>query len=87
MEVSWKRDRDARVPDSNRWNFSAGTTYNMSSKIAIDAAASYIAFKDASIARVTAAYVGTAAQTPVLTNGSLQDAYAMVFSLGARVSF
>ncbi|QSR17709.1 OmpP1/FadL family transporter [Novosphingobium sp. KA1] len=80
-------NRDARVPDSNRWNFSAGTTYNLSSKIAIDAAASYITFKDAPIDRVTAAYVGTAAQTPVLTNGSLQDAYAMVFSLGARVSF
>ncbi|TCM19773.1 long-chain fatty acid transport protein [Novosphingobium sp. PhB165] len=80
-------DRDARVPDSNRWNFSAGTTYNMTSKIAIDAAASYISFKDAPINRITAAYVGTPVQTPVLTNGSLQDAYAMVFSLGARVSF
>lgn len=80
-------NRDARVPDSNRWNFSAGTTYNMTSKIAIDAAASYITFKDAPVDRITAAYAGTAVQTPILTNGSLQDAYAMVFSLGARVSF
>ncbi|TCM36826.1 long-chain fatty acid transport protein [Novosphingobium sp. ST904] len=80
-------NRDARVPDSNRWNFSAGTTYNMSEKIAIDAAASYITFKDAPIDRITAAYPGTAAQTPVITNGSLQNASALVFSLGARVSF
>ncbi|WP_313435155.1 porin [Novosphingobium sp.] len=80
-------NRDARVPDSNRWNFSAGTTYNMSEKIAIDAAASYITFKDAPVDRITAAFPGTAAQTPVITNGSLQDASALVFSLGARVAF
>ncbi|MBO9723258.1 MAG: outer membrane protein transport protein [Novosphingobium sp.] len=80
-------DRDARVPDSNRWNFSAGTTYNMSEKIAIDAAASYITFKDTTIDRVTAAYAGTAAQTPILTDGRLTDASALVFSLGARVAF
>ncbi|GFE74494.1 MULTISPECIES: OmpP1/FadL family transporter [Novosphingobium] len=80
-------NRDARVPDSNRWNFSAGTTYNMSEKIAIDAAASYITFKDAPVDRLTAAYAGTAAQTPVITNGRLTDASALVFSLGARVAF
>ncbi len=80
-------NRDARVPDSNRWNFSAGTTYNMSEKIAIDAAASYITFKDAPVDRITAAYAGTAAQTPILTDGRLTDASALVFSLGARVAF
>lgn len=80
-------NRDARVPDSDRWNFSAGTTYNMSEKIAIDAAASYITFKDAPVDRITAAYADTAAQTPVITNGRLTDASALVFSLGARVAF
>jgi long-chain fatty acid transport protein len=80
-------NRDARVPDSNRWNFSAGTSYAVSQSFTVDAAASYITFKDAPIDRLTAAYAGTAAQTPILTNGELQDASALVFSLGARVAF
>lgn len=79
--------RDARVPDSNRWNFSAGTSYAFSPKFTIDAAASYITFDDASIDRTTAAYAGTVVQTPILVNGSLQNASALVFSLGARVGF
>ncbi|MEJ2410435.1 MAG: porin [Novosphingobium sp.] len=80
-------NRDARVPDADRWNFSAGTSYAATSHITVDAAASYISFKDASIDRPTAAYAGTPVQTPVLVDGSLTDAYAMVFSLGARVTF
>ncbi|MCJ2186710.1 OmpP1/FadL family transporter [Novosphingobium beihaiensis] len=80
-------NRDARVPDADRWNFSAGTSYAATSHITLDAAASYISFKDASIDRPTAAYAGTPVQTPVLVDGSLTDAYAMVFSLGARVTF
>jgi long-chain fatty acid transport protein len=80
-------NRDARVPDSNRWNFSAGTSYAMSKAFTIDAAASYITFKDASIDRITAAYAGTPVQTPVITNGTLENASALVFSLGARMAF
>jgi len=80
-------DRDARVPDSNRWNFSTGTSYAVSQGFTVDAAASYITFKDAPINRVTAAYAGSAVQTPILVNGELQDASALVFSLGARVAF
>ncbi len=80
-------ERDARVPDSNRWNFSAGTSYMMSHSITLDAAASYITFKDAPVDRLTAAYAGTAAQTPILVDGELQNAHAFVFSLGGRASF
>lgn len=80
-------ERDARVPDSNRWNFSAGTSVAMSDAITLDGAFSYITFKDAPIDRLTAAYAGTAAQTPIIVNGELQDASALVFSLGARVAF
>ena len=36
---------------------------------------------------MTAAYAGTAAQTPILTNGALQDAHAVVLSAGARMAF
>lgn len=80
-------ERDARVPDSNRWNFSAGTSYAMSDRITLDGAFSYITFKDAPIDRLTAAYAGTAAQTPIIVNGELRDASALVFSLGARMAF
>lgn len=80
-------ERDARVPDSNRWNFSAGTSYAVSSHATIDAAASYISFKNAPIDRTTAAYAGTAVQTPILVNGTLSNASALVFSLGGRVTF
>lgn len=79
-------ERDARVPDCNRWNFAAGSTYVLSEKIKIDAAVNYIAFKDASIDRTTAAYAGTAAQTPILVDGRVIDAHAFVLSLGARFS-
>ncbi|MFS0849933.1 OmpP1/FadL family transporter [Novosphingobium panipatense] len=80
-------DRDARVPDANRWNFSAGTSYAMNSRFTIDAAASYITFEDAPIDRTTAAYAGTPVQTPILVNGELRDASALVLSLGARMAF
>lgn len=80
-------ERDARVPDSNRWNVSAGTSYALGKGITLDAAASYIDFEEASIDRLTAAYAGTPAQTPILVNGTLTDASALVLSLGARVAF
>ncbi|MDO7843795.1 OmpP1/FadL family transporter [Sphingomonas immobilis] len=80
-------NRDARVPDNNRWNFSGGASYNLSERFTIDAAATYIAIDDAVINRTTAAYAGTAAQTPILVNGSLTDAHAVVLSIGGRVHF
>jgi long-chain fatty acid transport protein len=79
--------RDARVPDADRWTYAAGGTYQMTSHISIDAAASYVDFADTTIDRITAAYVGTAAQTPVITKGLLQNAHAVVLSLGANLSF
>lgn len=79
--------RDARVPDSNRWNITTGGTYRLSPHFAIDAAAGYVAFADATIDRTTAAFAGTTAQTPILVSGSLQDAHAVVLSLGGRFTF
>jgi long-chain fatty acid transport protein len=79
--------RDARVPDANRWTYAAGGSYQLTSHIALDAAASYVDFSDTTIDRVTAAYAGTAAQTPVITNGFLRNAHAVVLSLGGRVTF
>ncbi|WP_109809395.1 OmpP1/FadL family transporter [Sphingosinithalassobacter portus] len=80
-------ERDARVPDSDRWNFGGGATVKVSNAFSIDAAANYVMFEDTTIDRVTAAYPGTAAQTPILTNGELRDANAIVLSLGGRFRF
>lgn len=80
-------ERDARVPDANRWNYSVGGSFDLSRRLTIDAAASYIDFQNTTIDRVTAAYAGTAAQTPILTDGELRDARAVVLSLGGRFRF
>jgi long-chain fatty acid transport protein len=79
--------RDARVPDANRWNYTAGGSLRVTPHMVIDAAAGYIHFKDASIDRTTAAFAGTPVQTPILVNGELVKAHAIVLSLGGRVSF
>ncbi|WP_226632760.1 OmpP1/FadL family transporter [Novosphingobium profundi] len=79
--------RDARVPDSDRLNFSAGASYAATRNLTVDFAASYISFEDAPIDRTTASYAGTPAQTPILVDGTLTDASALVFSLGARMTF
>jgi len=79
--------RDARVPDSNRWNFAAGGSFDLTKSVGIDAAVNYIKFKDASIDRTTAAYAGSPVQTPILVNGTLQNAHALVLSIGAHVKF
>ena len=79
--------RDARVPDANRWTYAAGGSYQLSSHIALDAGAQYVDFANTTIDRITAAYVGTAAQTNILTSGALRNASAVVLSLGGRVTF
>lgn len=79
--------RDARVPDSNRMNYTVGGTFSATHMLKIDAAFGYIDFKKATIDRTTAAYAGTAVQTPILVNGVLDKANAKVFSLGARLAF
>ncbi|WP_230483874.1 OmpP1/FadL family transporter [Sphingomonas sp. Leaf21] len=80
-------NRDARVPDANRWNYSVGGSYKLTPRFTLDAAASYIDFANASIDRRTAAYVGTPVQTPILTSGQVQNARAFVGSIGGRFSF
>jgi long-chain fatty acid transport protein len=79
--------RDARVPDANRWTYAAGGSYQLTSHIALDAAASYVDFSDTTIDRNTAAYAGTAAQMPIVTNGLLKNAHAVVLSMGGRITF
>jgi long-chain fatty acid transport protein len=80
-------DRDARVPDADRWNFATGASIAVTKAFTLDTAVSYIMFKNAKIDRLTAAYAGTAAQTPIVVNGELQKANAVVLSLGGRLRF
>lgn len=75
-------ERDARVPDSDRWNFAAGATYALSPSFRIDAAANYIAFKDADISRAT-----MAAGSALLVDGRLENSHAIVLSAGGRFTF
>lgn len=79
--------RDARVPDSNRWNFAVGGTHAFTPGFKIDAAFNYLKLDDAPINRTTAAYAGTAAQTPILVNGMVTNPHVFIFSLGGRLSF
>ncbi|WP_188055502.1 OmpP1/FadL family transporter [Sphingosinithalassobacter sp. CS137] len=80
-------ERDARVPDSDRWNFATGASIGVSERFTLDVAANYVAFDDTTIDRTTAAYPGTAVQTPILVDGRLRDANAVVLSLGGRFTF
>ena len=80
-------NRDARVPDADRWNFALGTSFKVTQGITIDAAANYITVKDATIDRTTAAFAGTAVQTPILVSGELEKAHVVVLGLGAHLAF
>ncbi len=80
-------ERDARVPDSSRWNYALGATHAFSNAFKIDVAANYLTLADAPVNRLTAAYAGTPVQTPIVVNGTLQDAHVVVLSLGGRVKF
>lgn len=80
-------DRDARVPDSDRWTFALGATHKLTQAIEINAAANYLTLSEAAINRNTAAYVGTPAQTPVLVKGTVASPSVLIFSLGGRVRF
>jgi long-chain fatty acid transport protein len=80
-------ERDARVPDSNRWVFALGATHALSKAFKIDAGANYLVLDSAPVDRITAAYAGTAVQTPILVDGQLSNAHVVVLSLGARLSF
>ncbi len=79
--------RDARVPDANRIDYAVGTSYQVNDRFAIDAAVTYVAFDDSKLNYTTAAYAGTAVQTPIVINGQLNDAKAVVLSVGGHYNF
>ena len=79
--------RDARVPDSNRWTFATGASHDVTRNLTLDAAFNYVALKSAAIDRPTEAYVGTAVATPVLMSGEVTSAHVFIVSFGGRLRF
>lgn len=79
--------RDARVPDGDRTNFALGATYQATKNLAVDVGASYILIASAPVDRLTAAFAGTAAQTPILVSGETSGADAVVLAIGAQYGF
>ncbi len=79
--------RDARVPDANRWTFAMGATHALSKAFKIDVGANYLMLKSSPVDRITAAYAGTPVQTPIIVNGEVSKAHVFVLSLGGRLSF
>jgi len=79
--------RDARVPDSNRWNYAVGASIRLKPRLTLDAAVNYVRFAGSSIDRLTAAYVGTPAQTPIIVDGYSRNTGVLVLAVGARIGF
>ncbi len=80
-------ERDARVPDSNRWNYAVGGSFDVTPNFSLDAAANYVDFEETTIDRRTAAYAGSKVEMPILVSGRLENARAIVLSLGGRFRF
>ncbi|HWU04551.1 MAG TPA: porin, partial [Novosphingobium sp.] len=79
--------RDSRVPDANRWVFAVGASHALTRRFTIDAAFNYLTLDTVPINRLSAAYAGTTAQTPILVNGSVNDGHVFIASVGGRMRF
>jgi len=88
-DVSPVRDdeRDARVPDSNRWTFATGVSHEIVKNLTLDGAFNYLTLKSATIDAPTEAYAGTPVATPVLMSGEVTSAHVFIFSLGGHLRF
>jgi long-chain fatty acid transport protein len=79
--------RNPRVPDGDRIDYNVGASFNLSGRLSLDAAAGYTDVEDGPISRDESFYVGTAAQTDVLTDGRTTGQRVLVFAVGGRLSF
>ena len=78
--------RTVRVPDSDRFLFSAGTTIKPSERLSLDFAAGYVDFEGAHVNSRADAFAGTAAYTPVNMQGDVTGE-GVILSAGARLNF
>lgn len=78
-------DRTARVPDSSRWIYATGGTYEMGHG-SLDFSVAYINFDDAAFTSDSSAFVGTPLATPIAMSGTV-GGRGLVGSVGYRFRF
>jgi long-chain fatty acid transport protein len=79
-------NRDPRVPDGNRWNFATGASYEMTSHVGLDVAASYDKIKSEPIDKTESLLAAPVVET-LFNDGYLHNGRAIVLSLGGHVNF
>ncbi|KQW82352.1 OmpP1/FadL family transporter [Brevundimonas sp. Root1279] len=79
-------ERTARIPDADRWLFSAGSSIKASESATIDLGLTYIAFSDTEIHSDRTFYSGTPAATTSHLRGDVTG-YGVVASAGVRWAF
>jgi len=78
-------DRTARVPDSSRWIYATGGSYETGHG-AIDLSVAYINFDDAAFTSDASAFAGTPLSTPIAMSGTV-GGRGLVGSIGYRLKF
>ena len=78
--------RTARVPDGDRWLYTAGATGKLSDRTQVDAALAYIDFTDSDVHHDTTFFGGTPAAVNTALRGQV-EAKGYVMSLGVRTTF
>lgn len=78
--------RTARVPDGDRWLYSAGATAKVTDSLKLDAALTYIDFANSDVNHDTTFYEGTPAATTTRLRGEVEGK-GYVLSLGLRKTF
>jgi long-chain fatty acid transport protein len=79
-------NRTARVPDGDRWLYSAGATAALTDSLKLDAAFTWISFANSDVNHDTVFYEGTPAAVTTRLRGQVEGDGA-VFSLGLRQTF
>ncbi len=74
------------MPDSNRWLISAGATAQVTPRIKLDAAISYIDFADSTIHHDSVFYGGTPAAVTTALQGDVSGE-GLVLAVGMRTRF
>ncbi len=78
--------RTARVPDGSRWVFSGGATVAPTPGVAVDVAATYLAFDTSPINSSATAFAGTPLNTPINMLGTVTG-HGWILSAGLRFNY
>lgn len=78
--------RDPRVPDGNRMAYAGGATYKLNDFIGLDFAAEYAHIASNPLDKLIDIYGGSIIQSSSQTDGYLENAHALLFSVGAHLA-